>query len=238
MTLDTIIAGARLSLRPARHMHIALKFLVMAVYVALLYTTHSLPSLALYSLLLLVGTVAMLLSVRLLYVPILAADLALLGMLSRDPTAQAVLVGLCKVCCLTQILAIFGATTPATELLRLFSARMVRLPGVQALIYLLSTTLAVLPSLQRDIRKSMDVAVLRGGRRLTWLLPKTWKILLLDVLIRTIYRSQRLADAVADRGFQLSTGLTVMPYQRLGVLDVLKTVLLLLPGLVVYRMSL
>ncbi|MGH2485497.1 MAG: CbiQ family ECF transporter T component [Ktedonobacterales bacterium] len=238
MTADATIRVLVATARPKRRLHIALKFLLVTAYMVVLFEAQTLRALALYSLLLLTGTMLLLLPLRLLYAPILASLAALLGVLWPDATAQALLMALCKVCCVAQVLAIFGGTTPPTELLRLFSARVLRVPGVHALMYVLSTTLAVLPSMQRDIRKSMDATILRGGSRLTFLKPRTWRSLLLDVLVRTIYRSQRLADAVADRGFRLEAGLTVMPYQRLGVLDVALTVLLLLPGLVLLRLHL
>jgi energy-coupling factor transporter transmembrane protein EcfT len=99
-------------------------------------------------------------------------------------------------------------------------------------------TLAALPSVQRDLRKSLDVAILRGGGRRALFSPSAWTTVVLDLLVRTVLRSQRLGDAVADRGFDLARGLTPLPGQRVNLLDVLLGIALAAPGIVVYRMML
>lgn len=248
--------------RARRHLHIGIKLLLLLLYGALLVTTRSLGQLLLDADLLLLASIVLLLPPRTLYVPITAALAAEVGLylphagsltlaiagarlmpfagMQGVPVAaaQAVALALCKVLCIAQVVAVFSLTTPVPELLRVFSAGVFRLPGINTLAYLLSTTLAVLPSVQRDLRKSLEVAILRRGSRRTLLRPSTWTAVVLDLLVRTVLRSQRLGDAVADRGFNLAHGLTPLPGQWLRPLDVLLGVALAVPGLVVYRMML
>lgn len=229
-----------------RRLHIGIKLLVLLLYGALLLTTRSLGQLLLDADLLLLASILCALPLRALYVPIVAAlasEAALfaprLGAQAVPVAAvQAVALALCKVLCVAQVFALFSMTTPVPELLRLFSAGVFRLPGVSTLAYVLTTTLAVLPSVQRDLRKALDVAMLRGGGRRTLLVPSTWTAVVLDLLVRTVLRSQRLGDAVADRGFRLARGLTPLPGQQLRPSDVLLGIVLAVPGIVVYRMML
>lgn len=227
--------------RTRRRLHIGVKLLLLALYGTLLFMTPSLRALQLNAGLLLLASIACLLPWRLLLIPIiaaLAAEAGLLAPLAGVPGAAAIALALSKVFCMAQVFALVSATTPVTDLFNLFSAGLFRVPGVNTLVYLLTMTLAVLPSVQRDLHKSLDIAILRGGGRRALLWPSTWMAVTLDLLVRTVLRSQRLGDAVADRGFDLARGLTPLPRQRLNLLDVLLGIALAAPGIVIYRMML
>ena len=224
--------------RPRRRLHLAVKLLLLILYGALLLTTQSLRLLQLDAGLLLLASIACLLPPRLLLAPVIAALAAEAGLRVELVGVPEVALALSKVLCIAQVFAILSATTPVQDLLRLFSSGVFRLPGVNTLAYLLSMTLAALPSVQRDLRKSLDVAILRGGGRRALFSPSAWTTVVLDLLVRTVLRSQRLGDAVADRGFDLARGLTPLPGQRVNLLDVLLSIALAAPGIVVYRMML
>ena len=163
-----------------------------------------------------------------------AQFLAFTAPLATSPFAEATILGIAKLVCLALVIGIFAAMTQTSELLNVFSAAGNSIPGTRPLMYLLSTTLAVLPSLQRDVARSVDVAILRGGGRATLAAPKTWGTILIDVLVRAVLRGQRMADAVVARGFRLSTGLAPLPLQRFHFSDLLVGLILIAPGAACY----
>lgn len=117
-------------------------------------------------------------------------------------------VGFFRVALMSQAITLLGATTDLGALMRLVPARV---PGVRAFGFLCATTLAILPSIQRDLRRAMDAVWLRRGIRRWPLGPAAWGDILTDTLTRTITRGEWLAGEVADRGFRLRRGLRRLP---------------------------
>lgn len=128
-------------------------------------------------------------------------------------------LGGAKLVAISLAIAWFGALTDASELLDFFSALSLGIPGLRSPLYILSTLLATLPTIQGDLRKSLDAARVRGGGRDALFRPDVWVNALADVIVRVALRSKRLADSAVARGFRLSDGLTPIAARAFTVAD-------------------
>lgn len=128
-------------------------------------------------------------------------------------------LGSAKLVAISLAIAWFGALTDASELLDFFSALSLGIPGLRSPLYILSTLLATLPTIQSDLRKSLDAAIVRGGGREALLRPGVWAGALADVIVRVALRSKRLAASAVARGFRLSDGLTPIAARVFTVAD-------------------
>jgi len=227
------LPGARQPL-PGPTLHLAIKLILLLAYVTLLLLSRQPIPLLLYAALALLAGIAARLPLRSWLVPLLAALPLVAALFEPAGFLQTLLLGAGRLLCVLQLLLIFGATTTITEVLNMLTLFASRYTALSELLYLLSSTLAVLPSIRQDVRKSMDVALLRKGSRKTLLSVGTWASVLTDTLVRAILRGQRLADAVADRGYRLSVGLTPLPSQRFRLFDLFAGLALLLPGLLIF----
>jgi energy-coupling factor transporter transmembrane protein EcfT len=228
------LPGARPPL-PGFSLHLSIKVILLLAYITLLLLARQPIPLLLYTALALLGTIGIRLPLRSWVVPLLAALALLAALLQPAGLLQIALLGAGRLLCLLQLLTLFGTITQTTELLQALTLLANRLPALHALLYVLSSTLAVLPSIRQDVRKSMDVAILRKGSRATLLSIGTWSTILTDLLVRAMLRGQRLAEAVADRGYRLSVGLTPLPSQRFRLFDLMIGLALLLPGLAIFE---
>ena len=219
---------------PGRTPHLLIKLSVLVVYMTLLLLTKRPLGLLLYAVLSLILTMLVRLPMRRWLVPLLSTLVLIGAYVQPAGLFQMTLLSTGRLFCLLQFLLVFGAMTQTSELLQFFTFIAARLPVLYPPLYVLASTLAVLPSIRQDMRKSMDVAILRKGSRAVLLSMSAWSTLLADVLVRTLVRGQRLADSVTERGYRLAVGLTPLPTQRFRLLDVVLGLFLLLPGMVIY----
>jgi hypothetical protein len=218
---------------PRRRLHVLITLFALATYSVITLLDTSLPQLLAFSAIALLATLAFRLPWRMLLTPLLAIGLLAAGLAWPIGLLPLVAAGSARILCIVQYLAIFGARTSTSNILDLFSTPLLRRRSLSSLTYLLSTTVAVLPSIQHDLRKSMDGVILRRGGRAALLFPSAWVDVVLDEMVRASLRSQRLADAVSDRGYRLASGLVPLPGRRLGARDALAGIALLLPALIV-----
>ena len=217
---------------PRRRLHALIKLLVLGTYSIVTLLDTTVVHLLALSAIALVATLVFRLPWRSLFAPLIAIGLLVAGLVWPVGLLPLFVMGAARVLCIAQYLAIFGARTSTSEILELFSIPVLRRRSLSSLTYLFSTTLAVLPSIQQDMRKSLEGAILRRGRP-ALLVPTTWVDIVLHMMARATLRSQRLADAVSDRGYSLTRGLAPLPGRRLGVRDALIGAALLLPVLLV-----
>jgi energy-coupling factor transporter transmembrane protein EcfT len=217
MATDHVPARARL--------HISVKVLAFVGYFGLCLALHDAARITALAGLLVLATGILRRPWHAWVVPLLALIFAGSTFIISDSFWQAVVLGVGRLLCMTQLIALLGAIASVTEIARLCASRV---PGIRSVAYILGTMLAVLPSVQRDLRKSLDVVALRRGRRMLWW-PTDWGAVLADTLVRATVRSRGLAESSADRGFRLATGLTALPYQRFRLWDIIAATLLLVP---------
>ena len=215
-----------LSTLPAPRVHIFIKSAAFIVYTFMVLSVSRSYQLFAFTILIALATLAVRLPRRSWWVPLIGLACLVTVLVWPMQGNGTWLVGLARLCDIAQLLAVFSAVSQTSEFLRLISTR---LPGLRVLGYLCSTTLAVLPSIQHEWQKSRDIVWLRDGR---WslFLPWTWATILTDTLVRTVARSQRLAESVVDRNFQLRRGLTPLPYRRYVWTNVLASLLLVALG--------
>ncbi len=145
---------------------------------------------------------------------------------------SSLILGMVKLAIIAVVIAWFGAYTDTSELLGFFSWVSAIAPIVRSPLYILSTLLAILPSIKTDVQKSLDVSILRRGGRMALLWPGAWLDTLIDVIVRAAHRSERLASTAIARGFRLRDGLTPPDRRRLTLGDVgLMTAIVLLGAL-------
>ena len=135
------------------------------------------------------------------------------------PLVDSALLGGAKLVAIALAIAWFGSLTDTPELLDFFSLLSAGLPGLRSPLYILSTLLAVLPSIQTDVRKSLDAAMIRGGGRAALLAPGAWAGALTDTIVRVALRGERLAAAASARGFRLRDGLTPLTRRPFTLAD-------------------
>jgi energy-coupling factor transporter transmembrane protein EcfT len=148
------------------------------------------------------------------------------------------IVALGKVVALTMTLALFSMTTRLNEIVLLIKPSNSMGTSLQSIIYIVNTTLAVLPSIQFDLQRAIDAETIRRGRTVKLYSLGAWVTILTVVLVRALTRAERLAEAVIDRGYLPSKGITTLAPQPLHWRDVVLLILSITPGLVILFLTL
>lgn len=140
-----------------------------------------------------------------------------------------------KMTSLTLLLGIFSMTTRITDLLRLFT-RFGSLSGIlNPLYYLINTSLAILPSVQYDLQRSIEAEEARKGKKVKFYSLISLINITIIIIVRTINRSNRFAQTVYDRGYSLQSGLSTIHERETFNLGTLTLILSsVLPGITVF----
>jgi energy-coupling factor transporter transmembrane protein EcfT len=216
-------------------LHVTAKLFILLTYVATVFATNT-PA-KLLGLCILITTATLLLGLPLRNRVILfVAILMLFGVAfwaSSSTIGVRLVVAFGKIVCLMMILALFTMTTKLNEVLLFIRPSSSIMRTLHPLIYIVSITLAVLPSIQYDLQRAIDAETIRRGRRVRLYSVGSWVAIVIVVLVRALARAERLADAVIDRGYLPSKGLVPVGYRPLQLQDIIMAALSIMPGLIV-----
>jgi energy-coupling factor transporter transmembrane protein EcfT len=139
-----------------------------------------------------------------------------------------------KVFCLSLIVALFTMTTKLSSILPLLLQSNAVQSRLYPLVYIVNTILAVLPSIQYDLQRAIDSETVRRGQKVNVYSLGSWFTILIVILVRVLNRAERFTDTVLDRGYLPSQGSYALINHSLKWGDILLTVLVVVPGLLIW----
>lgn len=209
------------------------KFVTFVTYAIIVFSRQNLLSM-LYLSLILVG-VTLYLRLPLRTIGVIGVMIALLLVLvltgSETTIGGRLLLAIAKVVCLTMMVRLFSMTTSLNAVLQFLRPSRISIPILESAAYMLSTILAVFPSIQYDLRRAMDAETIRRGKRIGFHSMGSWVTIVTVVLVRTMNRAERFTDTVWDRGYVPSQGLTPIGERSLRWQDIFLALLYVTPGL-------
>ena len=215
-------------------LHIGAKLVVVAAYIGVTLTIRTPLALLCICLLAVLATLLLGLPLR-QWVMVLVAML-LLGLefiVGWETTLVARFVfGFGKVVCLSSIIDLFTMTTRTRQVLQHLQWSGSGLPGLGSALYLVNTTLAVVPSIQYDLQRARDAETLRRGTKLRFYSLNSWVTVLTIVLVRAMSRSERLANTVIDRGLFPSDGLVPLASPPMHWRDLFLAIVATVPAVI------
>lgn len=191
-------------------LHPAAKVVLLVVYIVAVAVRPAATYLLALQLCLAAVTVAAHLPLRYAWFNGLVAVLLLLAAagLPMPALGRQLIVGLGRVANLMLLVALFSMTTKANDLLPAGATGSGRGGWRASTAFAVSLTIAVLPGIQYDLQRALDAATLRRGRPVGPLDLGVWLGLLPHAILRGLARADRLAEAVADRGWGSSATFT------------------------------
>ena len=192
------------------HMHISIKLSILLLY-ALLIIALERPVQVLFLLSSFV-TVSLLTQLPIPYRAVTGtAVIGLCGLVfyATPPTlATAFGLALGKIASLLFLGSWFNMTTKPHALLSLLSpTAAVQRPSLNSFLYLMSTSLSILPLVQHDLQKAIDTESIRLEKAIRFYQFTTWVNILSVFVIRVLKRADQFAQQVIDRGYSLRQGL-------------------------------
>lgn len=142
-----------------------------------------------------------------------------------------------KVACLFLVVALFTMTTRLNSILQLLEPRNKNLCMFYQLVYVINTTLAVAPSIQYDLQRAIDSEKIRRGKKIGFFSIDSWVTILTITLVRALNRTERFTDTVLDRGFVTSQGMQTLSERPIDKKDVLLTLLMISPGIIIWILT-
>jgi energy-coupling factor transporter transmembrane protein EcfT len=142
-----------------------------------------------------------------------------------------------KVLCLFMVVALFTMTTRLNSILQLLDARERKFDTFYQVVYVINTTLAVAPSIQYDLQRAVDSETIRRGKRIRFYSLESWITILTITLVRTLNRTERFTDTVLDRGYMPSRGMHTLSERSVNKKDVLLTLSMIFPGLIIWVLT-
>ncbi|MBA3531033.1 MAG: energy-coupling factor transporter transmembrane protein EcfT [Ardenticatenales bacterium] len=116
-------------------------------------------------------------------------------------------VSLGKILCLVMVITLFMMTTKPQDLIQQVGISNKTPRVLHFFVYLITTTLAVLPAVQHDLQRALEAETLRRGGTIPFHAWSSWVTILVVLLARAVERAERLADIVIDRGYSFDRGL-------------------------------
>lgn len=138
-----------------------------------------------------------------------------------------------KVMALNLMLALFNMTTRPRDLIAQLTS--VKRTGqyLGPILFTISTIFAVTPTVERDIRKTIDVETLRRGAAPKAYSLSAWATILVILLSRVLRRAEALATAIADRGYSPSSPISFTNNWRIRWQDIAVALFLAIPAAVI-----
>lgn len=139
-----------------------------------------------------------------------------------------------KITCLFLLTRLFIMTTKPNEFLETGLGESGRWrKAAQPAVYILNTTIAILPSVQHDLQKAIDAEIMRRGHRMKLYSLSSWLAVLTTLIVRGLLRAQRVTETVIDRGFNLATGMTSLQERQMKRVDAILLILTIIPAFLV-----
>jgi len=206
---------------------------VLVVYVCLIFvSTEIMPIFALI-LIFVAATLILGLWIRGQFLVFITGLLLILAMLPSffSPLISNLIIGLSKLVSISLVIGLFTMTTKVSQVLQLLHNHGRNTSFLRQVAYIVYTMVSALPVIKYDLQRAIDAEILRQSHqtRLIWL--SSWINIVIIVLNRALARSERFADSVLDRGFNLGRGFSSSDAQSLTWNDWVAACIFVVPGL-------
>ena len=139
-----------------------------------------------------------------------------------------------KILTVSLLVMLFSLTTQPKEILQFLKPSNPLFQTFQPIIYVISTILAVFPSIQYDLLRAVDSETIRMGKRVMFYQLTSWISILAVTLVRVLNRTERFTDTVIDRGYLSTEGLNMMTPRQTRLGDFLLLLVLIVPSAVLW----
>lgn len=214
-------------------LHIAAKFALVVLYVAIVFLIRT--PVALIGLLVLVVITGLALRLRLRMPFVVGIAVVVLGLLQVTGVWETfggrLVFGAVKILALTMLLQLFSMTTKLSQALEFLQPTGSLGTFLEPVLYIANTILVILPSIQYDMQRAVDAETIRRRTGVQFYSFGSWVTVLSVVLVRTLGRAERFTDTLLDRGYPSSGATRLSGERALAWNDVFQAALYSLPGL-------